>query len=121
MAFAAPPIAFSGGSFDSAVRASEAPGAAGQEPAASRLAAIAAGESAAAVIHDSVRREEPVLEVFDFSLWYGLKQALHGITMPVAKGRVTALIGPSGCGKTTLLRCVNRMNDLIDNVPIRFR
>ena len=38
--------------------------------------------------------------------------------MPVAKGRVTALIGPSGCGKTTLLRCVNRMNDLIDNVRI---
>ena len=64
MAFAAPPIAFSGGPFDSAVRASEAPGAAGQEPAAAnRLAAIAAGESAEAVIHDSVRREEPVLEV----------------------------------------------------------
>ncbi|HPF70943.1 MAG TPA: ATP-binding cassette domain-containing protein, partial [Candidatus Krumholzibacteria bacterium] len=63
-------------------------------------------------------REEHVLEVKDFSLWYGRKQALFRNSMPVPKGQVTALIGPSGCGKSTLLRSVNRMNDLIDSVRV---
>jgi phosphate transport system ATP-binding protein len=58
------------------------------------------------------------LEVKDFNLFYGNKQALHGIDMKIAKNRVTAFIGPSGCGKSTLLRCFNRMNDLIDSVSI---
>ena len=83
-----------------------------------RLTAIAEGGTAQAVVHDSVFTYPSVLEVQNFSLWYGAKQALHGITMSIPKGRVTSLIGPSGCGKTTLLRCVNRMNDLIDNVRI---
>ncbi len=74
-----------------------------------------------AVIHESVQGDEHVLEVEDFSLWYGAKQALFHITMPVARGKVTAMIGPSGCGKSTLLRCVNRMNDLIDTVKIEGR
>jgi phosphate transport system ATP-binding protein len=56
--------------------------------------------------------------VRDFSLWYGEKQALFSNHLPVARGKVTALIGPSGCGKSTLLRSVNRMNDLIDGVTI---
>ncbi|MFT7413534.1 MAG: phosphate transport system ATP-binding protein [Methylophagaceae bacterium] len=58
------------------------------------------------------------LEVKNFNLFYGEKQALHGIDMKIAKNRVTAFIGPSGCGKSTLLRCFNRMNDLIDSVSI---
>ncbi|SFK25756.1 phosphate ABC transporter ATP-binding protein PstB [Methylophaga sulfidovorans] len=56
------------------------------------------------------------LEVKDFNLFYGDKQALHNINMQIPKNRVTAFIGPSGCGKSTLLRCFNRMNDLIDSV-----
>jgi phosphate transport system ATP-binding protein len=56
------------------------------------------------------------LEVKDFNLFYGDKQALHGINMQIPKNRVTAFIGPSGCGKSTLLRCFNRMNDLVDSV-----
>ena len=56
------------------------------------------------------------LEVNQFNLFYGEKQALHGINMQIPKNRVTAFIGPSGCGKSTLLRCFNRMNDLIDSV-----
>jgi phosphate transport system ATP-binding protein len=52
------------------------------------------------------------------NLWYGEKQALFDVNLPVPKGKVTALIGPSGCGKSTLLRSVNRMNDLIDTVRI---
>jgi phosphate transport system ATP-binding protein len=52
------------------------------------------------------------------SLYYGDKQALQSITMTIPRHRVTAFIGPSGCGKTTLLRCLNRMNDLIEDVRI---
>jgi phosphate transport system ATP-binding protein len=81
-----------------------------------RLEAIARGEPIEAIIHRQVLQEQPVLEIERFSLWYGRKQALFDITMPVAKGKVTAIIGPSGCGKSTLLRCVNRMNDLIEGV-----
>jgi len=53
------------------------------------------------------------LMVEDLDLWYGAKQALYGVSLPIAKNSVTALIGPSGCGKSTLLRTINRMNDLI--------
>ena len=49
-------------------------------------------------------REEAVLEIDDFNLWYGAKQALFDVSMAVPRGKVTALIGPSGCGKSTLLR-----------------
>lgn len=83
-----------------------------------RLAAIAGGESFDTVVHDEVYEGNTVLEVEDFNLWYGPKQALFDINMVVPEGKVTALIGPSGCGKSTLLRCVNRMNDLIDTVKI---
>ena len=62
--------------------------------------------------------EKTCIEVKDFNLYYGDKQALHGINMTIPKNRVTAFIGPSGCGKSTLLRCFNRMNDLIDSVRV---
>src|SRR5436190_15485547 len=84
-----------------------------------RLEAIARGEAIEAVIHKKVYDEEPVLEIEKFSLWYGHKQALFDISLPIPKGRVTAIIGPSGCGKSTLLRCVNRMNDLIEGVTTK--
>lgn len=84
-----------------------------------RLEDIAAGKEVAAVIHEKVLEAEPALQIQDFNLWYGLKQALHSITMPIPRGEVTALVGPSGCGKSTLLRSVNRMNDLIDGLTIR--
>jgi phosphate transport system ATP-binding protein len=49
-------------------------------------------------------------------LWYGAFEALRGVNLDVALGRITALIGPSGCGKTTLLRCFNRINERYANV-----
>ena len=52
------------------------------------------------------------------SLWYGEKQALKEISLEISPNKVTSLIGPSGCGKSTFLRCLNRMNDLIDDVRI---
>ena len=48
------------------------------------------------------------------SFWYGAKQALWDISLDVPERSVVALIGPSGCGKSTFLRCLNRMNDLIE-------
>ena len=58
------------------------------------------------------------IRVDDLDLYYGEKQALKGINMDIRENEVTALIGPSGCGKSTFLRCLNRMNDLIDSVKI---
>ena len=58
------------------------------------------------------------IRVNDLDLYYGEKQALKGINMDRRENEVTALIGPSGCGKSTFLRCLNRMNDLIDCVKI---
>ncbi|GEP24040.1 phosphate ABC transporter ATP-binding protein PstB [Lentilactobacillus diolivorans] len=54
----------------------------------------------------------------DVHLYYGEKEALHGINLDFTEHEITALIGPSGCGKSTYLRCLNRMNDLIPNVTI---
>ena len=47
-------------------------------------------------------------------VYYGDKQALFGIDIDIMEHKVTSLIGPSGCGKSTFLRCLNRMNDVID-------
>lgn len=54
----------------------------------------------------------------DVHLYYGEKEALHGISLDFIEHQITALIGPSGCGKSTYLRCLNRMNDLIKGVTI---
>jgi len=54
-----------------------------------------------------------VVEVRDFSFWYGTTQALHGVSLSIEPRAITALIGPSGCGKSTFLRSVNRLNELI--------
>ncbi len=62
--------------------------------------------------------QQTCIEVKNLNLFYGTKQALHGINMSMPKKRVTAYIGPSGCGKSTLLRCINRMNDLVDSARI---
>jgi phosphate transport system ATP-binding protein len=88
------------------------------DPPPDRLVAVAAGHDVPAVLHDRVLEENPVLEVDRFNLWYGAKQALHSITMPIPHNKVTALVGPSGCGKSTLLRSVNRLNDLVQSVRI---
>ncbi|WP_332065365.1 phosphate ABC transporter ATP-binding protein PstB [Bartonella sp. CB189] len=51
-------------------------------------------------------------------VFYRQKEALHGITLDIPEHQVTALIGPSGCGKSTFLRCLNRMNDIIEGAKI---
>jgi len=58
-------------------------------------------------------KKDVKIEIKDLNFYYaGGVHALKGISMPVHKNEVTALIGPSGCGKTTFLRCLNRMHDL---------
>lgn len=59
-----------------------------------------------------------IIATKDVHLYYGKKEALKGITLDFPQGGIHALIGPSGCGKSTYLRCLNRMNDMIDNVKI---
>ena len=57
---------------------------------------------------------DPIVEASNLNFYYGSSQALHNLNMAFPRGQVTALIGPSGCGKSTFLRCLNRMNDLVD-------
>jgi phosphate transport system ATP-binding protein len=61
---------------------------------------------------------EKVFNIKQLDLFYDDFQALKDISLDIEKNKVTALIGPSGCGKSTFLRCLNRMNDLIDNCKI---
>ena len=59
-----------------------------------------------------------IIQIKDLDFYYGSKHALKSITVDVPEKKATAFIGPSGCGKTTLLRCLNRMNDLIPDVRV---
>jgi phosphate transport system ATP-binding protein len=61
---------------------------------------------------------EAVFDVRDLSVYYGDFRAIRNIDLPLLKNEITALIGPSGCGKTTFLRCLNRMNDLIEGARV---
>jgi phosphate transport system ATP-binding protein len=62
----------------------------------------------------SGRADNPIVTSQNISVWYDDDQALQDISMEIPENKVTAMIGPSGCGKSTFLRCINRMNDLID-------
>ena len=57
----------------------------------------------------------PMIDIDQVDFAYGDNKVLHQVTLPIPARAVTAFIGPSGCGKTTLLRCINRMNDLVEN------
>jgi phosphate transport system ATP-binding protein len=61
---------------------------------------------------------ELVFDVRDVSAYYGDFRAVRDVTLPIRQNEITALIGPSGCGKTTVLRCFNRMNDLIEGARV---
>ncbi len=65
-----------------------------------------------------IATEKTVLEAKHLDVQYGETQALSDISMAIPEQGVTALIGPSGCGKSTFLRCINRMNDLIDSCRV---
>jgi len=62
--------------------------------------------------------QEVVFDVRDLSVYYGDFRAVRDVTLPIYRNQITALIGPSGCGKTTFIRCLNRMNDLIESARV---
>jgi phosphate transport system ATP-binding protein len=64
---------------------------------------------------------EVVFDVQDLAVYYGAFRAVRDVSLPIYRNRITALIGPSGCGKTTVLRCLNRMNDLIPGARVEGR
>ncbi len=59
-----------------------------------------------------------IIESRHLNAYYGDEQALRDVTMAIPERQVTAIIGPSGCGKSTFLRCINRMNDLVDSARV---
>ena len=63
-------------------------------------------------------RQKAMITINDVDFCYGANQVLYDVNLEIPPRAVTAFIGPSGCGKTTLLRCFNRMNDLIDGAHI---
>ena len=56
---------------------------------------------------------DPVIEASDLNVFYDDFHAVHDVNLSFGKNEITALIGPSGCGKSTVIRCLNRMNDLV--------
>ncbi|HIW81925.1 MAG TPA: phosphate ABC transporter ATP-binding protein [Candidatus Acetatifactor stercoripullorum] len=62
--------------------------------------------------------EKSKISVKNLNLHYGENHALKDVSMEIKDHAITAFIGPSGCGKSTFLKCLNRMNDLVDNVRI---
>jgi phosphate transport system ATP-binding protein len=67
---------------------------------------------------DEMARRQPKISVQHLNFFYGAKQALTDVSLDIPEHCVTAFIGPSGCGKSTFLRCLNRMNDMIDGTRI---
>jgi phosphate transport system ATP-binding protein len=61
---------------------------------------------------------EVVFDVSRVNVWYGLHLAVRDISLPIRLNEITALIGPSGSGKSTVLRCLNRMNDLVEGARV---
>ncbi|MBE9240241.1 phosphate ABC transporter ATP-binding protein PstB [Synechocystis salina] len=57
----------------------------------------------------------PVFTVQNLDVYYGSHRAVRNVSMAIPKNKITAFIGPSGCGKSTILRCFNRLNDLIES------
>src|SRR5262245_25169130 len=63
-------------------------------------------------------RRETVFQLQDLGVSYGTALAVGGVNLEVYRNAITAMIGPSGCGKSTVLRCLNRMNDLVSSAHI---
>ena len=80
--------------------------------------------SSLADAHADVERElpdappNPVIEALGLNVFYGAFHAVHDVNLQFGKNEITALIGPSGCGKSTVLRCLNRMNDLVASARV---
>jgi phosphate transport system ATP-binding protein len=83
-------------------------------PAAAAATTLDAATAAAPQNGDNATK----ISARDVNVYYGEKQALKHVDLDIRCNEVTALIGPSGCGKSTFLRCLNRMNDVIENCRV---
>ena len=81
------------------------------------------GESAAPAVDGAEPKPkvapEAIFRLQDVTVSYGSKPAVRDVSFEIGKNEITALIGPSGCGKTTLIRCLNRMNDLVPSAKVQ--
>ena len=82
--------------------------------------AVLAIDARAGAEATEARPDEPPVKIAarGVNVHYGDKQALADVAIEIPQNRVTALIGPSGCGKSTFLRCINRMNDVIEGCRV---
>lgn len=86
-----------------------------------RMPAQQLSETVAPQSGDLADPEAGILVARDLSVHYGSFPAIKDVSMAVQPNQITALIGPSGCGKSTMLRCFNRMNDLIESAVVTGR
>ena len=70
---------------------------------------------------ESPESESIIFDVEKLNVYYNDFHAVSDITLPIRRNEITAFIGPSGCGKSTVLRCFNRMNDLIEGARVEGR
>jgi phosphate transport system ATP-binding protein len=68
--------------------------------------------------HAAPLSREPIFEIDNLTVLYGKSTAVKDVNLEIYKNAITAIIGPSGCGKSTVLRCLNRMNDLVASAKI---
>jgi phosphate transport system ATP-binding protein len=97
-----------------------------QEPKVERDAPLGHRIGASAPALDEASRPagadvKPVFQLTDLMVSYGRKAAVRDISFDIPAHEITALIGPSGCGKSTVIRCLNRMNDLIPSAKVEGR
>ena len=93
-----------------------------QQPAVQAADEPALSEAPVPEVHQHAGRSlslaDPVFRVDDVSVWYGDYEAVRDVTLDIGRQQITAMIGPSGCGKSTMIRCLNRMNDLIPGARV---
>ncbi|MEF8819345.1 MAG: phosphate ABC transporter ATP-binding protein PstB [Haloferacaceae archaeon] len=83
-----------------------------------RSEAVVPPEVETTAVSEPLAAGETIIESRNLDVYYNDDQALKDVDLAIPEQQVTAMIGPSGCGKSTFLRCINRMNDLIDAARI---
>lgn len=78
-------------------------------------------DTAPAIDREVSLQPEVVMSTESLNVFYGDFHAVHDVNLDFGRNEVTALIGPSGCGKSTVIRCLNRMNDLVTSARIEGR
>jgi phosphate transport system ATP-binding protein len=90
-------------------------------PGAPSMSATEVVAANTAVSHKTAGRvtvDNPIMSARGVNVYYGDKHAIKDVSLDIARNEVVAMIGPSGCGKSTFLRCLNRMNDTIENCRV---